>query len=88
MEQQLNLNLQSETVLPCGFTQEAYYAAQKIIDFCNGEALSYIEMLQHNNLNNESKRTYLIEVRRACKYITACRDYWLNGYHWRLPVYD
>lgn len=86
MTQQLCLNLDTENGFPCGFTQEAFIVAQKIISFRGADALIYIALRQHDDFNDEIDHAYWTEVRRACKYIQAARDYWLNGFHWRMPV--
>tara|TARA_B100002019_G_scaffold249174_1_gene228410 strand:- start:62 stop:328 length:267 start_codon:yes stop_codon:yes gene_type:complete len=88
LEQQLILNLQSKTILPCGFTQEAFFVAQKIISFRDTDALIYIALRQYDDFNDEIDQVYWTEIRRACKYIQACRAYWFEGHHWRMPVYD
>lgn len=86
MEQQLSLNLKSRNIPPCGFTQEAYFTAQKIIALHNTDALIYIALRQHDDFNDEIDRAAWTEIRRACKYIQACQSYWLHGHHWRLPL--
>lgn len=85
---QLSLDLEPENMSPCGFTQEAYFAAQKIIEFRGEEALIYIALRKYDDFNNEIDHAYWTEVRRACKYIQACHAYWFEGHHWRMPVYN
>jgi len=86
MKQQLSLNLNTKNVVPCGFTPAAYSAAKKIISFRGTDALIYIALRQYDDFNDEVDHAYWIEIRRACKYIQMHRDYWLHGYHWRLPM--
>ena len=88
MSYQLELDIEHSSERVCGFTQEAYSIAQKVIEFRDTDALIYIALRQYGDFNDEIDHAYWTEIRRACKYIQACRAYWSEGHHWRLPMYD
>lgn len=83
--EQPELPLTASGMLSCGFAEDAYQAAQTIIEFRGQDALIYIALRQFDDFQDEIDRAYWVEVRRACKYIQATQN-WLKGNHWRFPM--